>query len=240
MTKQDLNRKGWLTLSGIGKGVLCAFGREFPLISQDRTPKRAPCLFWASQAKAWPWAGWKMWMHWWWKLHCTMQGSPKTIIESKPRRKENPLAPFAVSCSGIYIWSLKVLTHLSLTPGSLAADFRELSRDCPTWGLPSGKAFHMDLRSHPAPNIWQAYWDREIELGLSHFLSCTTLLSSTQLFKSFALTSNQTSFLTLPSTHIHFLKVKRYRVDLEISKISTVSSTSGQPWRAWGKWKKSC
>lgn len=197
MTKQDLQRKGWLTLSGIGKGFLCAFGREFPLTSQDKRPKRAPCLSWASQAKAWPQAEWKMWMHWWWKLHCTMKGSPKTITESKPRRKENLLAPFATSCSGVYTWSLKAWTHLSLTPGSLAADFRGLSRDCPTRGLPSGKAFHMDLRSYPAPNIWQAYWDSQIILIQFIFLSCTT-----QLFKSFALTSNQTSFLTLLSiTH---------------------------------------
>lgn len=144
-------------------------------------------------------------VHWWWKLHSTMAGSPKT----KPSRKENALAPYATSCSGICTWSPKPLTHLSLTPGLLAPDFRELSRDCPTWGLPSGKTFHMDLRSRPAPNIWQVYWDSTIILIQFLFLSCTTPMSSTQLLKTFALTSNQTSFLTLPSRHLHFLEAKK-------------------------------
>lgn len=72
-------------------------------------------------------------VHYWWKVHCTMEDSSKT----KPSRKENPLAPFATSHSGICTWSLKPSTQLSLIPGPVAADLVGLSRDCPTGGLPS-------------------------------------------------------------------------------------------------------
>lgn len=170
----------------------------------------------------------------WWKLHCTMEGSSKT----KPSQKENPFGPFCY----LLLWHLYLITE---TLNSTELD----SRSCGCWlhrvvqGLPHmraafWKSFYMELRSHPTPSIWQAYWDSNVILIQFLFLGCTTPVSSTQLFKTFALTSNQTSLLTLPTTP-PFSWSEKCRADLEISKIFTMNSTSGQSWRAWGQWRKS-
>lgn len=137
------------------------------------------------------------------------------------------MAPFATSCSGICTWSLKPLTEPDSRP--LAADLAGLSRDWPTQGLPNGSlsTWNSDYTQLPA-------LDRPTEIAIKPQFNFSSSAMQHQCLQHSCSRPSLSQVTKLPFSHyplhFHLLQVKRYRVDLEISKIFTMSSASGQSW----------